>query len=270
MTTGETMERRRMGIGFPTGWSALISCLALLSLASCADSKHVKAPAQPVTVHSLVFLTEEDSQRKLHEEYVGLPSSTDLQIRYSEYQPIERRQGNLISKALSRIAKIAGRSTDGTVEGIVDQYDERLDKLERGYKKVEALAEDIGIDREDFRQGLGITTAAAMTTLGTLHALKPRAQTEEMFGTKIRAGYDITRLDDPRMTLSYDNRMRVLLSREGICGSLGTARGLTYSGELNVRRMMATANLSFQNAISLGAVYAHKAEEVKGYVRVEF
>lgn len=265
------METRRH---FPSRRDArgiLACCIALLALTSCVSGNHVRTGTGPAApIHSLVFLNGEDAHHGVSEEYLGLHGPTDLQIRYSEFDPSQRLGGGIVLRTLQHVANVAGSSEDGTVQGIVDHYSDRLDDIERRYQKVEDFAADLGIDRSQFRQGLGITTAAAMTTLGTLYALKPVAQTDELMGTKLRAGYDISQLDDPRVTVSYNDTMRVLVSRDGIGGSLGTSYGLNYSADLNVRSLMASANLSYHNALTLGAVYAHKSEEVKGYVRLDF
>lgn len=182
----------------------------------------------------------------------------------------ENRNRNRMDRALTKAAGVVQKLQNSTLESVVDRYTSNIDSIEENYEKIEGfIVSTAGIKRDEFRQGLGLTTAAGATMLGTLHMVKPAALSDEIFGTKVRAGYDVTRLDDPRIVLSYNNRMNVIMGKDGLGGKFG-ANGIVYGADVNVRKARASADLTLQNGLTLGTMYSLRAQEVQGYLRFSF
>lgn len=239
--------------------------LALVFIAACSRISTVHAPT-PIVTNSVVF--KQEVKPSAWVEYHDDPYSV-IAGHYDEYEISS--EPNRIDRALTKAAKIVNRMHGSTLETVIDRYTARIDSIEEKYTDVEEfVTEHAGIRRGEFRQGLGVTTMAAVTTLGALHVINPSALSPEIFGTKVRAGYDVTRLDDPRIILSYDKRLNVIMGKDGLGGRMTGATGITYGADLNVRRASATADLTMPSGVTLGTIYSHRAQEVKGFVRFSF
>jgi hypothetical protein len=264
-----------------TGLSGTLAILFSVAFAGFGCSSHHAARTNvlqpvPAVAHSLMFEPASPYQSAIYRELTGVGTSkarpySVVEDHYEGYQPIQEPRRPLVVRALSKLAGAARNVGDGSIESILDRYEQRFDRIERGFEKVETyMTDEFGLEKNDFRQGLGVTAAAAATTIGTIHALAPTYTTGDIFGTGLRAGYDLRKIDDPRMVLDYQSRARVMLSRNGIGGSYGTDSGVVYSADLNVRRQIAAANLSLPAGITLGTQYEHPNREVKGYVSMGF
>jgi hypothetical protein len=238
-------------------------------------STHALRPA-PAVAHSLMFEAPTPYRSAIYRELSGVGTSAAkpysvVEDQYSDYNPIQEPRRPLVVRALSKLAGVVRRENGGSVEAILERYERRFDKIGRGFEKVENfVVEELGLEKDEFRGGLGVSAAAAVTTVGAIHALAPTYTTPDIFGSGIRAGYDLRRIDDPRMVLDYQSRARVMLSRNGIGGSYGTESGVVYSADLNLRRQIASANLSLPAGVTFGTQYQHPDREVKGFVALGF
>ncbi len=181
----------------------------------------------------------------------------------------EPRSRRLALRALQKVTSTLRRLEDRSLQELLDEYQDRFDALEKRYDSVEDFVTHLGVEQQEFRQGVGITAATAAATIGTLHALKPVAVSPGLLGTSVRAGYDLSRLDDPRLMLGYSDRLRVTVSKNGFGGTI-TGERLSYTGDINIQRMEASANVTLDRNLMVGTLYAHNDQAVQGFVRVQF
>lgn len=253
------------------GKKSLAIIAVLLVSGGCSRIETVRAPVvapPPEAVQSLLLQPAIEPLRP--SDYLN-PDPEEMSVLETPFPERRGWTSRTMDKALAKMAGVVYRMRNPTLETLVDKYERSFDSLEEKYDNVEDFfVSSAGIKREEFRQGLGITTAAAATALGALHAIRPAAVSSELFGTKIRAGYDVSRLDDPRIVISYDRRYNFVMGKEGLGGQFGSAHGITYSGDINIRKAQATADMTFRNGVQLGTLYSLRAEEVKGYMSLRF
>jgi len=224
-------------------------------------------PMLPAGARS-ILLEPAHTRNLAYIEYADGSPYSALDLYEPELGPTRNR--NRMDRALTKAAGVVQKMQGSTLETVIDRYTSNIDSIEKNYENVEEfIVSTAGIKREEFRQGLGFTTAAGVTMLGTLHMVKPAALSDEILGTKVRAGYDVTRLDDPRIVLSYNNRVNVIMGKDGLGGKFG-ANGIVYGADINVRKARASADLTLQNGLSLGTMYSLRAQEVKGYLNLSF
>lgn len=242
-----------------------------VACAGAQAARTVSVKPAPVIVRSLMFEDLNPYQASIYRSLAGAKHYSAIEERFEEYTPVRETQRPLMVRALSNLAGQVKNSSDGSVESIIDRYERRLDRIGRGYEKVENfMVGSLGLQKNDFRQGLGVTAIATATTVGAIHALAPTYTSGDLLGTGFRAGYDLSQLDDPRMVLAYESRAKVMLSRNGIGGSYGTNSGIVYTADLNIRKQIAAANLSLPAGVTFATEYEHPDREVKGFVSMGF
>lgn len=256
--------------------TAVLAAVSLLLLSSCSSLRTAEThrpPPLPTASESLVFnrgaerpgisLTLSELSNATEENPTSFVDNL-----YRDYKVQPSSMTRLYAKAASRVAKVVRKHEN--MDGMISYYESKADKIEDKYKSVEGFVGKLGIGKDEFRTGLGITAAAATTAFGALHLVKPVAVFENIGGSDFGAGYDVSELDDPRMLISYADQYRLSFSKNGIGGSLGTKNGYVYTADLNIRNQSASANVNLNQGISLGTLYEHSEESVKGYVTVGF
>lgn len=242
----------------------------ILVLAACsggAAQVRTGAGPAPTDVHTRLSLASATSLHYIDEDPAALRNESSL----DGYDPAAGEPGSrrFALRALQKVSGALRRLENKSLDQLLEEYQDRFNSLERRYDSVEDFVEDLGVEQREFRQGIGITAATAVATLGTLHAVKPVAISPGLFGTSVRAGYDVSRIDDPRMTVGYADLLRVSVSKNGIGGTIHGER-VSYTGDVNIRRMEASANMTFDRSLTLGTIYAHADESVQGFVRLSF
>lgn len=212
--------------------------LALFSLA-CAPAE-VQAPAPPPPSPGIRAAAE---QYRLGHDLVSPQSSIVFREGYALNSPPVRQRW--VDHALTLLSKELRNYHRRQIADPFEHYRDGIDKLQSHYELSEEFAGTQGVDADDFRRGLSITTATAAVSLAGLHFLKPRWRTDYLLTTRIRIGYDVSQLDDPKLYLLYGLRGRIGANRNGLVASYVDASGRTYSGDLNIFKLRATMRVNF-------------------------
>lgn len=251
-------------------WWILLILVGAVSLTGCETAQPRVArqpPKAPEDVRTRLSLAAAPSAGYLFGVgYDPLPASSLVDY---ELTPDAHTGRRLALYALTKATSTARKLENRSFQELIDVYQDRLDLLGRRYMSFENFMGSLGMNQGTVRQGIGITAAAATATVGTLHMLMPVAISPEIMGTGMRAGYDISRLDDPRMMFAYADRLSVTVSKNGFGGTLSGER-LSYTADLNIRRLEASANVTLDRNLTLGTVYAVNDESVQGFVRLSF
>lgn len=263
-----------MEMRFRRGSRRALAVLALggvlVFISACSGSRsqvaRVAGPA-PTEVHTRLSLASATSAYYIDPEEGARLNSSSLDGYDAAAE--ESRGRRFALRALQKVSGALRKLEHRSMDDLLEEYQDRFNSLERRYDSVEEFVSGLGVEEREFRQGVGLTAATAVATLGTLHALKPIAATPGLLGTSVRAGYDVSRIDDPRLMVGYSDLLRVSVSKNGIGGTIHGDR-VSYTGDINIRRLEASANMTIDQDLTLGTVYAHGDESVQGYVRYSF
>lgn len=251
------------------GFLLLFSFIPLLFGCSGTKNAVVETPPVPEHVESILINPPEDYSAQVVREYLD---GKEYGIVAEYFRPGVSRNPvtpRLLTRAVKRLGKDVAALRSPTVGELVDNYEEDIERLVRRYSRVEGVVAKAGIDREEARIGLGATAAAAVTTVGAVHLLKPQASFRRPFGLDLEVGYDVSRIDDPRILVGYDENIAFLLGKHGLGGKI-RGKNAVYLANIDVKDREAWANMQMANGVVFGSRLSYDQESVKGYVQLPF
>lgn len=205
----------------------------------------------PTSVAALPLIDQTDTARVTsrmfdpRENYGVNESENSSDIFDEGNAPEAVRRSGFGQRALNRVAHEIQKMQRRSADNPFSKYSRDLQKLQDHFDRAEASANSVGIDKSSFRQGVAVTTATAATAMGALYLINPAGMTGNLMSTRIRAGYDVSRIDNPKMFLSYDDRLTCGVNRNGLEGSFKDLSGRVYVAELDVFKMRGTVKLNF-------------------------
>lgn len=240
---------------------------AAISSVGCSGSdvkNEIKNPV-PTNVSSILFRDQDDASASRYSEYLVSEEYSRFRGYFQNYSSGQSVTQRLVKKSLKTIASEMQGLPTGTA--LIEGYKDDIEKVRDSYEEAGELASALGIERTELLAGAGAAAGAAITTIGGLHLVKPRATIGKLPWTEIEAGYDVKEIDNPKFVLSSGGELSFVVSKEGFSGALSD-EGRVYQVNLDIQRQRATANLSFQRGFSLGSRISLKEESLTGFVNI--